>query len=95
MFHVTPSAAATLANARTERGLPRHFGVRIAPSDSQNGHGPAYQLSFAAEPADGDLVRDTDLARVFVAPEAAEPLNDTVLDAEDTDQGTKLVLKRR
>ena len=82
MLQVTSTAAMTLADARSEKGLPEHFGVRICAADS-NGQS-AYQLGFAEKPQEGDSVTETDGPRIFVAPEVAAPLDGAVLDVEDT-----------
>lgn len=82
MLHVTSTAAMALADARAEKGLPEHFGVRISSAGS-NGH-TAYQLGFVEEPLADDDVTETDGTRVFVAAEVVEPLDGAVLDVAET-----------
>jgi Fe-S cluster assembly iron-binding protein IscA len=82
MLHVTNTAALALADARAEKGLPEHFGVRICAANS-NGQS-AYRLGFVEEPLAGDGVTEMDGTRVFVAPEAVEPLDGAVLDVAES-----------
>lgn len=95
MLEVTSNAAATLADARSRGGVPDHFGVRIYAAKEGDTEGPAFQLGFASDPQEGDQVGETEATRYFVAPDVAGPLENAVLDAEDTEEGPKLVLKRR
>ncbi|MGH9035150.1 MAG: Fe-S cluster assembly protein HesB [Acidimicrobiia bacterium] len=80
---MTTTAATTLAAARAENGLPEHFGVRISAA-SANSSQAAFQFGFVEEPLAGDQVTETEGTRVFVAEEVAAPLDDAVLDVEDT-----------
>lgn len=93
MLELTSSAAATLAGARSQIGLPDHFGVRIfrgATPDARS----AFELDFVEEPQEGDQVGEMQDTRFFVAPEVAEPLTGAVLDTEETEQGRQLVLRQ-
>ena len=83
MLQVTRSAASTLAGARAQQGLPDHFGVRIFASATPDMKS-ALQFGFAAEPETDDLVAETEGTRVFVAPEVAPALENSVLDTEET-----------
>jgi Fe-S cluster assembly iron-binding protein IscA len=93
MLQVTQSAAITLADTRSQIGIPDHFGLRIfrGVSDGQS----AFAFDFVEQPQDGDQVGETEETRFFVAPEVAAPLADAVLDAEPTTDGPQLTLKRR
>lgn len=95
MFEVTSRAAAALAQNRTRTGLDETIAIRISASESGNGSSAGYQLRFASHPSTGDLVLETAGTKVFVAGELAEPLETSVLDAVDTPQGERLVLKRQ
>jgi Fe-S cluster assembly iron-binding protein IscA len=93
MLQVTSNAAATLADARSQIGLPGHFGVRIFRGVTPEAKS-VFEFDFVEEPQEGDQVGKTEDTRFFVAPEVAEPLAHALLDAEETDQGRQLVLKR-
>lgn len=93
MLEVTPSAAVKLADARSQVGLPEHYGVRIfrGVTDGRS----AFEFDFVEAPEDGDEVGEMQETRYFVAPEVARPLANAVLDTEDTTDGAQLTLKRR
>jgi len=93
MLALTPRALAVLSDSLTDRGLPGNVGVRISAGGS-NGESAAYQVRFAEDPAPDDLVIDSGGPRIFVAAEVVEPLDSAILDAEETAQGRKLVLRR-
>ena len=95
MFELTSRAAAALADSRSQSGLGDTIAIRISASESANGSSTGYQLRFASHPSPGDVVMESAGTRVFVAAGLAEPLGRSVLDVEDTPQGTKLVLKHR
>jgi Fe-S cluster assembly iron-binding protein IscA len=89
MLQVTSSAASTLAGARAQQGLPDHFGARIFASASAiPDMKSAYQFGFVEQPEADDQVTETEGTRVFVAPEVAPTLENSVLD---TDEG-RLIL---
>ncbi len=91
MLQLTNSAAAALADARSEIGLPDHYGLRVfrGYTDGKS----AFQFGFVEKPEEGDEVGETHETRFFVAPEVAGPLADAVLDTEETNQGRQLTLK--
>ncbi len=93
MLQVTTSAATTLADARTQVGLPDHYGIRIfrGVTDGRS----AFEFDFVEEPEDGDEVGEIQETRFYVAPEVARPLANAVLDTEETTQGPQLTLKRQ
>jgi Fe-S cluster assembly iron-binding protein IscA len=83
MLQVTKSAASRLAGERAQQGLPDHFGVRIfASATATPDMRSAYQFGFVEEPGAGDQIADAEGTRVFVAPEVADSLEESVLDAE-------------
>jgi Fe-S cluster assembly iron-binding protein IscA len=85
MLQVTSSAASTLAGARAQQGLPDHFGVRIfARATATPDTSSPYQFGFVEKPEANDQVAEAEGTRVFVAPEVAGPLENAVLDIEDT-----------
>lgn len=91
MLQVTSDAMTTFDQARGAQELPESVGVRIyAQRDEQGEVGIA--LAFAEEPQEGDQVTETDGTPVFVSPELAEPLAESVLDVQQTDDGTELVI---
>ena len=93
MLQLTESAATTLADTRSQIGVPHHFGLRIFRGVS-DGKG-AFAFDFVEAPEDGDEVGEVEETRYFVAPEVSAPLADAVLDAEPTAEGPQLTLKRQ
>ena len=95
MFELTSRAAAALAQDRARIGQGDALAIRISASESGNGSGAGFQLRWASHPWPDDVVMESNGTRVFLSPELAESLNGTVLDAEDTDRGPRLILKHR
>jgi Fe-S cluster assembly iron-binding protein IscA len=95
VFELTTRAAAALAETRAKSGLGDRIAIRISASESGNGSNPGYQLRFASHPAPSDMVVESAGTTVFLAAELAEPLQTHVLDAVETAEGERLVLKHR
>ena len=95
MLQVTESAATTLADTRSEIGIPDHFGLRIFRGVSDGKAAFAFAFDFVEEPEEGDEVGEVEQTRYFVASEVAAPLADAVLDTEPTTDGAQLTLKRQ
>ena len=79
MLQVTARAATILKEARSQRGVPETFGLRVAQPTS-NSQSPVH-LEFTEEPAPGDQVSEANGLRLFVAGEIAEPLTEQAIDA--------------
>lgn len=91
MLQVTSAAMSTFEQARGNQDLPDHMGVRVFAQRDEAGE-IGIALGFAEQPEDGDQVTETDGTPVFVAPELAEPLADSVLDVQEGDDGVQVVL---
>lgn len=92
MLSMTSKAASVLDTVREQQGVPEGFVVRVFPNPTKNG--VEIDVAFAPEPVDGDQAVETDGTTLFVDPDLAEPLAETVIDAEQTPQGPALVLRR-
>lgn len=91
VLQVTSAAMSTFEQARQGQDVPEDAGVRIyAQRDEQGEIGIA--LAFAAEPEADDQVTETDGTDVYIAPELAQPLSDSVLDVREAEQGHELVI---
>ncbi len=95
MLELTATAAATLTSVRSRSGHPDHFGVRIFRSVTSDAQAVQFDFDFVEGPQPGDQVGEAEATRFYVAPEVAQPLDNAVLDAEDTPEGTQLILKPR
>ena len=93
MLQVTARAATILKEARSQRGVPETFGLRVAQptSNSQS----TVHLEFTEEPAPGDQVNEANGLRLFIAPEIAEPLTEQAIDAQGAELGSDLVLREQ
>ena len=85
MLTLTDSAVTAIRNLTAQPELPDETGLRIM---SQDQGGPAFQVTLAETPADGDQVIEAEGARVFLEPGAAVALDDKSLDAQVDDEGT-------
>jgi Fe-S cluster assembly iron-binding protein IscA len=91
MLQLTHDAAVALGATIREHALPETAGVRVF--GEPNGEGKIkLALAFADCPEEGDQICERDGARVFVAPEVAEPLAGSALDVRQGDNGTQLVI---
>ncbi len=96
MLQITDAAVAALEEARTAQQVPDDHGVRVsAQPDPDDDANTVLALGFIEAPAEGDQVTDQAGTDVYIAPEVAEPLADTVLDIEQTPEGAQLILKPR
>lgn len=91
MLQVSDSAISVLREARTAQEVPDTYGVRVFAQADEAGEA-ALALAFAERPAEGDQVTEEDGTEIFVAPELAEPLAESVLDVEQTSEGPQLAL---
>lgn len=92
MLSMTSSAASVLDTIREQQGVPESFVVCVFPNPTTNG--VEIDITFKPEPAEGDQVVETEGTTLCVDPDLAEPLAETVIDAEQTPQGPALVLRR-
>ena len=84
MLTITPVAATAVRAIVEASEVPSDAGgLRIAKDAEQR----ALAISLAAVPAEDDTVVDADGARVFLDEQAAQLLDDKVLDAGADDQG--------
>ncbi len=91
MLTMTSSAATALDEIRERQGVPEEFVVRVSPPATANGL--EVQVKFAPGPSEGDQVTETEGTTLCVDSELVEPLEETVIDAEQTPQGPALVLR--
>lgn len=70
-------------------------GVRIAPGAAPGGEGAALELSLVEAPESSDQTIDDHGATVYLEPEAAELLDDKVLDAELRDEGVAFEVREQ
>jgi len=89
MLELTPNAMLYLANLRRERGVDDRAGARLVSKGGQVG------LTFAPAPVAGYRVVDGDVIKIYVPPEIAETLGESIIDVRDENGQTKLVMRKR
>ena len=87
MLTLTDTAVKAISALTTQPGMPEDTGVRIALNNMKNGAAPAFEMSIAHGPDQGDQVLETGSARVYMPTVAAQELADQTLDAQVTEQG--------
>jgi len=83
MLAVTENATSVVQQLTDRAELPDGAGLRIATADES----PSLTVAPAGTPEEGDQVVESEGARVFLEAEAAEILDDKVLDARVNDSG--------
>ena len=76
--------ASTVVKTLTARGGTDESGLRISSQSPESG---AFAVEVASAPQTADTVVETEGARVFLEPNAAEELADKVLDADVSAEG--------
>jgi Fe-S cluster assembly iron-binding protein IscA len=89
MLQMTTRAVSHIEQLRAKQGHDGRTGVRFLRRGGRLG------LTFAANPASGDRVVPCDGVVVYLASDIAEAFERSVIDAETTDGGTKLVVRRK
>lgn len=92
MLSMTSTAASVLETVRQQQGLPDTSVIRVFPTPTENGL--EVDIGFVPGPVEGDQVLESEGTTLCVDPDLAEPLADTVIDAEQTPEGPQLVLRR-
>jgi Fe-S cluster assembly iron-binding protein IscA len=80
---ISEDAAAAIKGIVGAEGVPEGAGLRITREESTDAGGNArtdLRLSVVASPREGDQIMEAE--RVFVDPDAAELLDDKLLDAD-------------
>lgn len=79
MLQFTRTAANVLQEARSQRGLPDTFGVRVYAAKTAEDE-MAVAIGFAEVPAEGDHVAREHEPPLFVSGDIAEQLSDVEID---------------
>jgi Fe-S cluster assembly iron-binding protein IscA len=77
--------ASTIVKTLTDQAPDADAGLRISTSNAQN---TAFAAAIATEPEPADQVVESGGARLFLQPDAAEALDDKLLDAQVDEQGS-------
>lgn len=92
MLTLTPSAAETLATARSQQGIPDDATLRVASAPAGDGEQPGITIGFVDQPMEGDQTGDAHGMPICVAPEVADSLAEAKIDTQTEGEQTRLVL---
>lgn len=92
MLKVTENAAAALESIRHREGIPEDQDIRLT-ADPQPTGDVGVRLEFVETVGDEDEVAKKAGTEVYVDPAIAEPLTDTVMDVQDSDEGLAFVFR--
>ena len=84
MLTLTENARTIVKDITRQPGLPDTAGLRISSEEAEE---PTFAVSAAEAPEPGDQTIEQDGATVYLDPNAAEMLDDKVLDAAVDQQG--------
>jgi Fe-S cluster assembly iron-binding protein IscA len=89
---LTPTAAEVVRHLVEESPSPDSGGLRIAAGEV-TGEGVPLELSLVVEPQDADETIEQEGATVYLDPNAAELLDDKLLDAQVAEDRVTFVLR--
>lgn len=92
MLKVSENAAAALESIRQSEGIPQAHGTRLT-ADQQPTGDIAIRLEFVENVPEEDQVAEQAGTEVYVDPQIAEPLADTVMDVQDSGEGLAFVFR--
>jgi iron-sulfur cluster assembly protein len=84
MLDLTENATSVIRSIAERPELPDDAGLRVTGGGESSGH---LTVATAGGPEEGDQVIEKEGARVFLDPQAADVLDDKILDAQVGDQG--------
>jgi iron-sulfur cluster assembly protein len=90
---LTPSAAEIVRTLVEQSAAPDSCGLRIAASTDVGGESVALELALVEEPEALDETIEQEGATVYLDPEAAELLDDKLLDAQVAEDHVTFVLR--
>jgi len=92
MLKLSENAAAALENIRESQGIPEDQGTRLTADEGQTG-GLALRLEFVEEVPESDEVVEQAGTEIHLDPRVVQPLENTVMDVRDTDEGLAFVFR--
>lgn len=92
MLKLSENAAAALENIRESQGIPEDQGTRLTADEGQTG-GLALRLEFVEDVPESDEVVEQAGTEIHLDPRVVQPLENTVMDVRDTDEGLAFVFR--
>lgn len=91
-MQLSENAAAALETIRRSEGIPEEHDTRLTAERQPTGD-VAIRLEFVEEPGDEDQVAEQAGTEVYVDPIIADPLAESVMDVQDSDEGLSFVFR--
>ncbi len=91
MLTLTPAAAELIRQILERAPEDSNGGLRIAPAEPA-GDGLTFEMTLVGAPEDDDETLGEEGATIFLEPEAAELLDDKILDAEVQDDQVRFAV---
>jgi Fe-S cluster assembly iron-binding protein IscA len=95
MLQVSDTAATAFRSYLDDETTPGSVIRLEVVSAAGDGMPTAIRFTPAEGPAEGDVRADAGDVEIYIARELSEPLSDALLDAQDTPEGTQIVLRRQ
>ena len=92
MLKLSENAAAALENIRESQGIPEDQGTRLTADEGQTG-GLALRLEFVEDVPESDEIVEQAGTEIHLDPRVVQPLENTVMDVRDTDEGLAFVFR--
>lgn len=89
---LSENAAAALENIRDSQGIPEEQGTRLTADEGQQG-GLALRLEFVEDVPETDQVVEQSGTEIHVDPKIVQPLENTTMDVQDTEEGLAFVFR--
>lgn len=93
-MQLTENAAAALENLREAQGIPDGRENRLTAEQGPTG-GLALRLEFVENVSDEDEIVEKAGTEIYLDPQVVSPLEDTMMDVEDTDEGLAFVFRNQ
>ena len=93
MLQITDTAASAFREILAQEDVPGQA-IRLVPERKSDGQA-GISLEAIDEPAPADAQAEAKGVRVVVSPELAPKLDDAVLDANPTEQGTEFFIRQQ
>lgn len=90
MLKLSDNAAAALESIREAEGIPDEHDTRLS-AERQAGGDLALRLEFVESAGDDDHRAEHAGTEIYLDPVLAEPLSDSVMDVQNSDQGLSFV----
>lgn len=91
-MQLSENAAMALKAIRENEGIPEEHDTRLA-ADQQDSGDLAVRLEFVEETQEEDEVAEQAGTEVYLDPKLAQPLADTTMDVQQTEEGLAFVFR--